>query len=657
MTRRNFFQASTAGAAAVSAQADSGIPWYRRACRWGQTNITERDPTRYDIVWWREYWKRTRIQGVIINAGGIVAYYPSKFPLHHRAEFLNGRDLYGELAKAAHEDGLAVLARMDCNRTAEDFFRAHPDWFARQSSGQPYRAEDKYVTCINSPYYDEYIPSVLAEIIERTHPEGFGDNSWSGLGRNSICYCDNCTRKFRDVAAKPLPTRRDWNDPVYRQWIQWNYQRRLEVWDLFNRATKAAGGPNCLYVGMNSGSISSQSQSFRDFLEIAKRAEFMLLDHQACADESGFQQNGDTGKLVHGLLGWEKLMPESMALYQAGRPTFRLASKPAIESRMWMIAGIAGGIQPWWHHIGAYHEDRRAYHTAEPVFRWHEEHEQYLVNRKPVAAIGVVWSQRNTDYYGRDDAAELVDAPYRGVTQALIRARIPYLPVNADHIERDGHGYSALVLPSVGALSEAHCAAVRRFVENGGGLVATGASTLYDEWGDARKDFALADLFGAHAPSPDFGRRSTGRTSAHSYLRLSPELRSRVWGPKAGDEPTVSGERHAVLRGFEETDILPFGGTLERMRTDPGVVVPLTFIPAFPVYPPETSWMREPRTDIAGLVLNSPGKSRVAYLAADLDRRFGRDNLPDHGNLLANIFRWVAQDRIPLEVRGPPAGT
>src|SRR5450759_4372867 len=93
MNRRNFIQ-SGAAIAAASAQpaAQSSLPWYRRVCRWGQTNITERDPDRYDIPFWRDYWKRTRIQGVIINAGGIVAYYPSKFPLHHRAEFLNGRD-------------------------------------------------------------------------------------------------------------------------------------------------------------------------------------------------------------------------------------------------------------------------------------------------------------------------------------------------------------------------------------------------------------------------------------------------------------------------------------------------------------------------------------------------------------------------------------
>jgi hypothetical protein len=650
-TRRDFLQTTLAGAAASAAQAASGVPWYRRTYRWGQTNITESDPPRYDIPWWRDYWKRTAVQGVIINAGGIVAYYPSKFPLQRRAEFLNGRDLFGELARAAHEDGLAVLARMDSSRVTEDFYRAHPDWFARQLSGDPYRAGDQYTTCVNSAYYDEYIPGVLAEIVERSHPEGFTDNSWSGLGRDSICYCENCSRKFRDKTGQAIPRSRDWTSPVYRQWIEWNYARRLEIWDLNNRAAKAAGGPDCLWIGMNSGAVASQSQSFRDFAEICKRSEMVLLDHQARSDAGGFQQNGDAGKLVHGLLGWDKIMPESMALYQNARNQFRLASKPAPEARMWMIEGIAGGIQPWWHHIGAYQEDRRMYRTAEPVFRWHRDHEPYLVNRRPVASVGVVWSQKNTDYFGRDDAAGLVDAPYRGFVQALLRARIPYLPVNADHIDRDAEQFAALVLPNVGALSTGQCEAIRRFVARGGGLVATGAASLFNEWGDALPDFALADLFGAHAPAAGFNRRS-GAQTVHSYLRLSPELRARVPGPKAGDEPFPEGERHPVLLGFEETDILPFGGTLDPVRVDRGAIVPLTFIPPFPIFPPETAWMRQPKTDIPGLILHTAGTARIAYMPADLDRRYAGDNLPDHADLLANMVRWAAADRIPLKVSG-----
>ena len=628
-------------------------PWYRRTYRWAQTNITETDPTRYDIAWWRQHWKRTQIQGVIINAGGIFAYYPSKFPLHYRPAALGDRDLYGELALAAHEDGLVVLARMDSNRAHEAFYRAHPDWFAVDAAGKPYRAGELYVSCINSPYYEEYLPDVLREIIERSHPEGITDNSWSGLDRGSICYCQHCARKFRERTGKDLPKDHDWNDPAFREWIQWSYARRLEIWDQNNRVTKAAGGTDCLWLGMNGGSISGQSRSFRDYKEICTRTEIIMLDHQSRGEAEGFQHNALTGKLIHGLLGWDKLIPESMPMYQMGRPTFRLASKPEPEARMWMLAGFAGGIQPWWHHVSAYHEDRRMYRTAEPILRWHKANEQYLVNRRPIANVGVLWSQRNADFYGRDNPEELVDQPWRGFTQALIRARIPYLPVHVDHVEREGPNLGVLILPNLAAMSDEQVASVRRFVEHGGALIASGQTTLCNEWGGPRSDFALADLFGVTGGKlkRDAGDKRISETR-HTYLRLTPELRGRVYGPKAGDEPPIAAERHPVLAGFDETDILPFGGTLDPLTVNEPAKVLLTFIPPFPMYPPETAWMRESRTNIPGLILNEASHGRVAYLPADIDRRFAIDNLPDHGDLLANLVRWAAGGKLPLEVTG-----
>jgi hypothetical protein len=668
-TRREFLKqtalATTAVAVAplVSVGADKAgaasnpVPWYRRTLRWGQTNITEIDPEQYDVGWWRRYWKRTETQGAVINAGGIVAYYPSDVPFHHRAEHLNGRDLFGELCKVAHEDGLAVFARMDSSRAHEDLFKAHPDWFARRSDGQPYKSEEYFITCINSPYYEEHIPAIMREIVERYHPEGFTDNSWAGLGRNSPCFCDNCQKRFQKRTGHDIPREKNWNDALYREWNVWNYERRVEMWELNNRVTKAAGGPDCIWVGMNSGSISGQCQSFRDFRQICRRAEMIMLDHQARTDSEGFQQNGEAGKQIHGMLGWDKLIPESMAMYQAGRPVFRYASKPEPEARLWMLDGIAGGLQPWWHNVGAYHEDRRRYETPVPVLRWHAGNEEYLVNRQPMATVGVVWSQQNMDFYGRDDAGVLVELPWRGLTQALVRARIPYLPVHADDLERDAEKFATLVLPNMAAMSDAQVSVVRRFVERGGGLLATGQSTLFNESGEARPDFALADLFGAHAVASrardeEATRRRWASDTAHSYLRLTPELRSRVDGPHMTGEPKISSERHPVLRGFEETDILPFGGVLEPLKLDAGAQALLTFIPPFPAFPPETSWMREPRTDIPGLILNTAAKGRVAFLPADLDRRFGRDYLPDHGNLLANLVRWTAGDNLPLTVEG-----
>ncbi len=61
--------------------------------------------------------------------------------------------------------------------------------------------------------------------------------------------------------------------------------------------------------------------------------------------------------------------------------------------------------------------------------------------------------------------------------------------------------------------------------------------------------------------------------------------------------------------GFEETDILSFGGTLGYLKVDGTASVIMTFIPPFPIYPPETSWMREPGTNIPGLILNKLAES------------------------------------------------
>ena len=58
--------------------------------------------------------------------------------------------------------------------------------------------------------------------------------------------------------------------------------------------------------------------------------------------------------------------------------------------------------------------------------------------------------------------------------------------------------------------------------------------------------------------------------------------------------------------------------------------------------------MRQPATDIPGLVLNG----RVAFLPAEIDRLYSRDNLPDHAALLANLVEWAANGNIPLQVEG-----
>ncbi len=636
-------------------------PWYKSVYRWGQTNLTEIDPLRYDNQWWKKYWRETNIQGIIVNAGGIVAYYPTKFAAKHRAKHLGDRDLLGEIIMDARKENLAVLARMDSNRVHEPFYLEHPEWTARNKKGEPYRAGDLYVECINSPYYTEFLPQILEEIITKYKPEGITDNSWNGLDRENICYCNYCQKNFYDEEGYELPKKKDWENKIYRKWIEWSYRKRLEIWDLNNRVTKNAGGQDCLWLGMIGGDMVSQSKRFRDMKEISERADMLMLDMQARNSTSSFYENGEAGKTLHNLLGWDKLIPESMAMYQAGQPTFRKASKPEPEAKMWVLEGFAGSIQPWWHHIGAYHQDRRQYETTKPLFKWHKENQDLLINREPVASVGLVWSQRNTDFYGRDKPEERVKMPWKGFSQVLTRNNIPYLPVHIDNIENNMDKYSLLILPNLAVMSGDQAQTIREFINSGGSVIATGETSLYNKWGDQREDFLLSDIFQVHSSRTNHGsfsgeKKSWDDSKLHSYLRLFPEIRKKVDGPRWDKEPEINGTRHQILSGFEKTDIIPFGGSLHAVQRAENVKesdILFKFLPPFPIYPPETSWMRNRCTSLPGLIINDHNPGKAAYLPADLDRCYARDYLPDHGNLLKNIIHWALEDDLPMKVRAP----
>lgn len=633
---------------------DEVVPWYERTRRWAQVNLTERDPAVYDAERWREQWRRTAVQGIIVNAGGIVCYYPSRFRLQHRALFLGERDLYGDIVELGRTEGLTVLARMDSNRASEEVFSAHPEWFARQRDGEPYVVDGRYIACLNSGYYEEFLADVLREIIERSDPDGITDNSWSGLSRREICYCDNCRQVFARSEGLELPSEPSWDDLRYRRWVAWSYERRLALWDYNNTVTTKAGGADCLWIGMNSADPVRQAERLRDLREICRRTPIFMLDFQTRPAGRGPHNNREAGGLLHEILGWDRLIPESIAMYAAGQPTFRVAAKPPPEVRLWAFEGMMGGISPWWHHIGSVHDDTRQYETSPSIFSWHEQNEDVLYNREPLANVGIVWSQRNIDFYGRDRADALISEPYWGVANALLGARIPWLPVHSKDIPDTPERFAALWLPNVGALSTEECDRLRAYSENGGSILASGETSLYDEWGDRRKDFELADVFGVH--SKDLHEGEVGRRESdwetwdrHTYLRLH-----RPGPTPSGQWPQVSEESFAAqfFAGLEGTDIISFGGRLEVIEADTGSVL-ATWMEPFPMYPPEASWIREADSSLPALVVkNSAVRGLVAYLAADLDRCFGRDRLPDCGQILANLTRWATGSNQLLDVDG-----
>ena len=66
----------------------------------------------------------------MLSAGGIVAYYPTEVPLHHRSAWLGRRDPFGTLVAGCRALGMRVVARTDPHAVRDEVRAAHPDWIA-----------------------------------------------------------------------------------------------------------------------------------------------------------------------------------------------------------------------------------------------------------------------------------------------------------------------------------------------------------------------------------------------------------------------------------------------------------------------------------------------------------------------------------------------
>jgi hypothetical protein len=216
---------------------------------------------------------------------------------------------------------------------------------------------------------------------------------------------------------------------------------------------------------------------------------------------------------------------------------------------------------------------------------------------------------------------------------ALLESRIPFELVHEAYLTPDRlDRFKLLVLAGAAALSDAQCVAIREYVNRGGSLVATFASSLYDETGRRRDEFGLADAFGV-----SFGGRIDGPMQ-NSYLSLDPD--------------PSTGKRHPVLEGLEDTPRIINGVFRVDVKPRIDFPSPVTLIPTYPDLPMEDVYPRVAHTTTRELYLRDLGKARVAYIPWDIDRTFWDVMGVDHLRLLRNIITWAANEQPPAVVEG-----
>ena len=157
--------------------------------------------------------------------------------------------------------------------------------------------------------------------------------------------------------------------------------------------------------------------------------------------------------------------------------------------------------------------------------------------------------------------------------------------------------------------ADAQVEAVRQYVQAGGGLVATGETSLCDELGRPRRDFALADLFGVSYR----GRPKSPLKRPDLDANFKVALDDSYWQRHSGTAK-LSWNAHSLVRDALLQQLVPGGSVtfkgplvlVSEPKAAAEVAVSLT---------PEEA--QAPVTPAA--VVRRFGKGRVVYLAACLD--------------------------------------
>lgn len=647
MHRRNFMKATSLVGGAVllggtSSLAGLTVPanihksneqlWFNRSMRWAQLAFVENDPGRYDPDFWLSYFKRIHADGVLLSAGGVVAFYPTNIPLHHKSPWMGSSDPLGYLVEGCRKMNMNIILRTDPHATRQDMYEAHPDYIHTTAEGEKRRHwanPDLWVTCALGPYNFDFMTNVNREIMERYQPEAIFSNRWSGHG---LCYCEHCKRNFKAYSGYELPPTTssglstamaagDKSDPAYRKYVQWRTERLKELWFLWDAEIRKQK-PSARFI----------PNGFPDKLLTGKHSDFFFADQQTRSGVIPPWSNGKHAKELRATMG----MKPQVGIFSVGieeQYRWKDSVQNEAEIRIWVAEGTANGLLPCFVKFGGFIYDKRWMDTVADIYQLHHKHERYLRNTAPMARVGMVYSeQTNRNYGGKPWQQKTEDHAY-GMYHALIEDRIPFEMVNdglldAEHLKP----YKLLILPNIAALSDAQCSQLKDFVTNGGSLVATYETSLYDEEGKQRPDFGLKDLFGV-----SFNKEVEGPLR-NSYLRLKSDAGTKKF--------------HPVLSGLE--DAYRMINTVHQVKVTPNATfpAPVTLIPTYPDLPMEDVYMREPEGNTPGLYLREIGKGRIAYIPGDIDRTFWQLMSTDHGKLLCNTIRWALNEDPVVEVKG-----
>jgi hypothetical protein len=340
-----------------------------------------------------------------------------------------------------------------------EIMRRRPEFNRVDAGGTPYPS----MLCYESGVVEEYLWPQIREVIAKYDPDGFWFDG-SAFTVN-VCYCDACVARWKTLSDLPVP-----RSPDSPGWDRFKEMHRDIYRRLVRETAKMVHGlaPDCL-VAFN--------LAYTSIMPERPDPQMAYLTRDVC--------NGVDALSMQAAFADGQGMPfDFMTAVWHGEEWGEIRPKPDEQLRQEIAVVISKGgrYSAWDDPTGG--SGLRKDHLAllARLAPWLRERQEWCVHTRNSPDVSVLYSADS--FYAEHRARTDVFA-FRGswnvmnaLSDALESRHVLYEFVPDWRLAEDKVEGKALVLENLYALTPERAAAIRRYVEGGGTLLATGQTPL-----------------------------------------------------------------------------------------------------------------------------------------------------------------------------------
>lgn len=400
------------------------------------------------------------------------------------------------MTAACRKHGLKFFLHQTSTMVDQSLIERHPEWSAVDlATGKPFsNGYGTANTCLNNDDFMAEFAKRLARLLKESGADGLLQDEIQFFSP-TLCGCPSCRVKFQKETGLTIPepeNHRAWlyqfaGKTPYAAWLEWRRKKVNATLKNVRELVKQAN-PNGVVINY----LANPSAGAAYYM-----AGYTIDDFHEHSDVVGYEcelprmQYLYYSPLVIAEMKYQRAVAETM-----NTGTFRLAYSTSHGEYLWnWCLTKSQGSGDWW-----LVRDESAKKVTLPLLAWDAHHEGVSRNLESAADIGVLFSLDARDRNPTNAVKTSWLRGYVATCNALTDRHIPYKAL----VDRDMTAETltrkvrTLLLFNNGPMSDRAIAAVRQFVKDGGTLIASSDTSLFDEHGQTRNDFGLADVFGFH---------------------------------------------------------------------------------------------------------------------------------------------------------------